>query len=122
MKKLLFIYILLISVVLISGCSKKEKTQKADETNPNDESKIEFVEFKCDGMHCSGCEESISASVNNLKGIKEVIADAKNKVVKVKFINNMTSKSEIEKSINAAGYDTQDSKSEKKHNCDMEKK
>ena len=122
MKKLLFIYILLISVVLISGCSKKEKTQKADETNPNDESKIEFVEFKCDGMHCSGCEESISASVNNLKGIKEVIADAKNKIVKVKFINNMTSKSEIEKSINAAGYDTQDSKSENKHNCDMEKK
>lgn len=122
MKKMFFISALLLSILIINGCGKKEKTQKADETNPNDESKIEYVEFKCDGMHCSGCEESISTSVNKLKGIKEVIADAKNKIVKVKFIKDLTSKSEIEKSINTAGYDTQDSKSENKHNCDSEKK
>lgn len=122
MKKLLFFSILFLSFLLLSGCGKKEKTQKADETNPNDESKIEFVEFKCDGMHCSGCEESIASSVNKINGIKEVSADSKNKIVKVRFNKELTSKSEIEKSINAAGYDTETSKSENKHDCDTEKK
>lgn len=122
MKKLLLLNILFLSFLLLNGCGKKEKTQKADETNPNDESKIELVEFKCDGMHCAGCEVSISSSVNNLKGIKEVKVDVRNKVVKVKFNKDMTSKSEIEKSINGAGYDTQNSKSESKHDCDTEKK
>ncbi len=122
MKKLLLFSILFLSILLLSGCGRKEKTQKADETNPNDGSKFELAEFRCDGMHCPGCEESIASSVNKINGIKEVIADSKNKIVKVKFNKELTSKSEIEKSINAAGYDTETSKSENKHECDTEKK
>lgn len=122
MKKLFLFSILFLSVLLLSGCGRKEKTQKADEINPDDESKIELAEFSCDGMHCRGCEESIASSVNKINGIKEVIADSKNKIVKVKFNKELTSRSEIEKSINAAGYDTETSKSENKHDCDTEKK
>lgn len=122
MKKTHLIYLLLFFVIIISGCSKKEKIQNADENKSSGKTNSEYVEFKCNGMHCSGCEETISSSVNKLNGIKEVIADAKNKVVKVKFDSELTTKNDIEKSINAAGYDTETSKSENKHNCDMEKK
>ncbi len=122
MKKILLLSILLLSFLLLNGCGKKEITQNSNETNLNDDSKIENVEFKCDGMHCAGCEIAITTSVNKLKGIKQVYADAGNKIVKVSFNKELTTKEQIEKMINAAGYDTETSKSENKHDCDTEKK
>jgi copper chaperone CopZ len=120
MNKLFVVYMMLLSILLLNGCSKKEKIQKADETNPNDSTKTEYVEFKCDNMHCASCEETITTALKKLDGIKEVTANAKSKIVKVKFINNIINKKDIEKTINETGYDTQDSKSGNKHNCDME--
>jgi len=71
-------------------------------------------------MHCKSCEEHISEEVKKNNGIKEVTADAKSKTVKVLFNKEQTTAKDIEKSINSAGYDTQSSKSENKHDCDKE--
>jgi copper chaperone len=82
---------------------------------------VETVEFKCDGMFCSGCEQTITKEVNKLDGIKEVVADFKAKFVKVTFAGNVTNKDAIRKAINDAGYDTEDSKSSNPHECDTNK-
>jgi mercuric ion transport protein len=119
MKKLIIVNFLLIIFMLLNGCGKKEKTITTEVSNSNS-TQTELVEFKCANMHCSGCEESIKSEVNKLEGVKEIIADAKNKTVKVTFIKDVVNKEKIEKAINVAGYDTETSKSEKKHNCDME--
>jgi copper chaperone CopZ len=115
MKKYL-LSILIFTILLLNSCGKKNNP----EIKGNDELKIETVEFKCQNMHCSSCEETITKEVKKLDGIKEVSADAKSKIVKVSYYKDKTSKTDIEKTINAAGYDTETSKSENKHNCDME--
>jgi copper chaperone CopZ len=116
MKKIFLISILLLTVFLLNSCGKKNNP----ETKTNDESKIEFVKYKCNNMHCESCETTIKDAVKKLDGIEEVTADAKSKIVKVSYNKDKTSKTDIEKTINEAGYDTETSKSENKHNCDME--
>lgn len=120
MSKIFLVSFIFLSFLLLNSCGKKEKTQNAD-TKVNDYTKTEYVEYKCENMHCSSCEETITAAVKKLEGIKEVTADAKSKIVKVFFYKDKTNNTDIQKAINEAGYDTQNSKSENKHNCDMEK-
>jgi copper chaperone CopZ len=122
MKKLFLINVLLLSLLFINGCGKKNNTESSMKTTTTqDESvKIESVEFKCENMHCASCETAITDAVKKIDGIKEVYADAKSKTVKVIFNKELTNTKDIEKSINAAGYDTETSKSGNKHNCDME--
>jgi len=117
MKKTFFLSVLLLTIFLFSSCGKKSS---GPETKSTGEANIEQVEFKCDNMHCKSCEETITAEVKKINGIKEVTADSKSKVVKVLFNKQQTNAKDIEKTINAAGYDTQTSPSDNKHNCDME--
>lgn len=117
MKKNILIPALLFIIFLFSSCGKKSSSP---EIKPTGDANMESVEFKCDKMHCKSCEEHISAEVKKNNGIKEVTADAQSKTVKVTFNKDQTSAKDIEKSINAAGYDTQTSKSENKHDCDKE--
>jgi copper chaperone CopZ len=117
MKKTFVISALFFTVFLFNSCGKKDS---GPETKSTGEANIISVEFKCENMHCKSCEEHITAEVNKINGIKEIKADAKSKTVKVLFNKEVTNAKDIEKSINAAGYDTQTSKSDNKHNCDME--
>lgn len=114
--------ILLISVI---GCGKKNATQNAGDKTTDTKGvteKVETVEFKCAGMHCSGCEETITTEVRKMDGVKDIKADSKSKVVSVSFDANKTNKDNISKTINAAGYDTELSKSDKKHDCETDMK
>jgi copper chaperone CopZ len=121
MKKLFLINVLLLSLLLINGCGKKNNTDTSTKTTTQDDAtKIVSVEFKCENMHCASCETTITDAVKKIDGIKEVNADAKSKTVKVTFNKELTNTKDIEKSINAAGYDTETSKSGNRHNCDME--
>jgi copper chaperone CopZ len=122
MNKLFLVNVLFLSLLFFSSCGKKNNNESTTKntTTTQDESKIESVEFKCENMHCKSCEETISAEVKKINGIKDVTADAKSKTVKVSFNKDLTNSKDIEKSINAAGYDTETSKSGNKHNCDME--
>ncbi len=115
MKKL-SIAIFLIAALTIAGCGKITVEKTTDVKSASE--KVENVEFNCPGMHCSGCEGTITDEVKKMDGIKEFIADSKTKTVKVTYDTNKTNKDNISKSINAAGYDTQISNSDNKHNCE----
>jgi len=119
MKNTLFVLFVIV-IMTAAGCTKKT----VNETNgdKNSAGRIETVEFKCDGMHCSGCEETITAEVKKLDGITEIKADAKAKFVRVVFDAGKTNKESISKAINTAGYDTELTKSDSKHDCEEEKK
>ena len=54
--------------------------------------------------------------------IKDINAGSKSKVVTVSFDANKTNKENISKVINAAGYDTEISKSDNKHDCETDMK
>ncbi len=114
----LLLVILLTGVI---GCGKKNTNNSSGDTKGVSE-KVESVEYKCAGMHCSGCEETITTEVMKSEGVKEVKADSKTKIVTVSFDANKTNKENISKSINAAGYDTELSKSENKHDCETDMK
>lgn len=110
---LFFIFVLFFVV----GCGKKVTNQIS---GSNTAEKIETVEYKCNGMHCSGCEETITAEVKKVDGVKDIKADSKGKIVTVSFDINKTNKENISKAINSAGYDTEISKSDNKHDCETD--
>lgn len=123
--KTLLNLLMVILIIGVIGCGKKATTETAGNQTTdtkNVSEKVETVEFKCAGMHCSGCEESITTEVKKVEGIKDIKADAKGKMVTVSFDANKTNKDNISKAINKAGYDTEISKSENKHDCDTDMK
>ncbi|MBX7044664.1 MAG: cation transporter [Ignavibacteria bacterium] len=65
------------------------------------------VQFRCKGIGCSGCTNTITEAIKQLNGIKEVSADVKTKIVKVSFDSEIVSAKEIEKTINDSGYETE---------------
>ncbi|MCI0472979.1 MAG: cation transporter, partial [Ignavibacteria bacterium] len=73
------LFVLFAVVILSAGCTKKTTNETGGDKNSA--GRIETVEFKCDGMHCSGCEETITAEVSKLDGVSEIKADAKAKFV-----------------------------------------
>jgi copper chaperone CopZ len=118
-------------VFLFAGCGKNEtKTaeNKALETKTeqtkNEATQVldkndQTVEFKCEGMTCSSCENKISKEVKKLNGVKEVIADSKTKTTKVIYAAGQVSAKDIETVINKAGFDT---KSDVKNDTPIESK
>ncbi len=124
MKNLLNL-VLAFLLIGIVGCGKKSTNETAGDKTTDTKGvteKVETVEYKCAGMHCSGCEETITTELKKVDGVKEIKADSKAKVVKVSFDANKTNKDNISKSINAAGYDTEISKSDNKHDCETDMK
>ena len=109
-------FILLLTVI---GCETKDKSSNELSENGKSKSKstnekIETVEYKCNDMFCTGCEEKISGEIKKLDGIKEVKADYKTKLVSVTFEGNLINKESIQKAINDAGYETENVKTDKK--------
>ena len=118
MNKFFVIVALFIFILSFSSCGKKNTASK-EQTDSKPE-QIETVEYKCTGMHCSGCEDAITEEVKKIDGVKEIKADSKLKTVVVKYAAGKTDKVSISKAINEAGYDTEISESKNKHDCEKE--
>jgi len=56
------------------------------------------------GMHCSGCEETVTAEVMKLNGVKSVKADHVKKTVTVKYDDKKVSLEQVKAAIVNAGY------------------
>jgi mercuric ion transport protein len=69
------------------------------------------VEFKIEGMTCSGCEEHVSSEINKLKGIAEVVVSYEKGTAIVAFDGKQTTVEDIIKAINATGYNAVNHKS-----------
>ena len=97
MKKLLYVFIIVIFV----SCQSGTKKQTNDQT-----SEIELVEttINVGGMHCDMCVSSIEKGVNELEGISFVKASLEDSTAVVKYDASKTDLAEIEKAIEKRGY------------------
>lgn len=56
------------------------------------------------GMHCSGCEETVTTEIMKLNGVKSVKADHVNKTVTVKYDDKKVTLEQVKAAIVSAGY------------------
>jgi uncharacterized protein len=62
------------------------------------------TQLDVDGMHCSGCEQTIEQAVEKLIGVESVKADHAKGVVTIKFNDRLTNQQGIESLIASTGY------------------
>ncbi|MEG9329211.1 mercuric transport protein MerTP [Salinimicrobium catena] len=75
-----------------------------------DKSDIKTVQFKINGMTCTGCEEHVNHEVYKLDGIINSKASYENGNATIEFDQAKTNEMEIEKAINSTGYKVTDKK------------
>ncbi len=80
--------------------SEQKTEQKTTETKP---ANVTTTEFKTAGLHCSGCEQTVTESVQKIDGVVEVKADHKSQTVKVSC-KEKCDVSKIEAAIVESGY------------------
>ena len=85
-----------------------QKTE--NKTIVTDQSKIQKVEFKINGMTCSGCEEHVNHEVTQLTGIIKTSVSYENGNAIIDFDQAQTDIEEIEKAIEKTGYSVTDKK------------
>ncbi|MBS1493307.1 MAG: heavy-metal-associated domain-containing protein [Bacteroidetes bacterium] len=110
MKSNKIITLMLLSIFLITGLGSKTYAENKIMTENEQtllKETIKEVQFRCKGIGCSGCTNTITEAVKKLEGIKEVTSDVKSKIVKVSFDSKIVSVKEIEKAINDSGYETE---------------
>ena len=100
MKKILFI---LISIAFLASCNQTQKQDKQEEVPPTVEY-IQAMELDVDGMHCTGCENTIKKSVAELEGVKEVTASHTGGMAYVVYDTALTSLADIKAAIEGKGY------------------
>ncbi|MFT4755950.1 MAG: mercuric ion transport protein [Vicingaceae bacterium] len=76
-----------------------------------DKSDIKTTEFKISGMTCASCEEHVNYEVNKLTGIVNSKASYENGNAIIEFDQTKTNENEIEKAIDATGYEVTRQKS-----------
>jgi copper chaperone CopZ len=65
---------------------------------------IQKVEFKIEGMTCTGCEHHVKSEINKLKGIIEVVVSYQKGNAIVSFDHKQVTVNDIIKAINSTGY------------------
>lgn len=70
----------------------------------NETEKIRTKVIPTFGMHCSGCEETVTNEIMKLEGIKSVKADHVNKTVTVKYDDKKVTLEQVKLAIVNAGY------------------
>jgi copper chaperone CopZ len=69
-----------------------------------DQSNVETVDVKIDGMTCDACQNHINHSVNSLSGVINVQSSYQMGNAIVEFDKSQTSIKDIEDAVNATGY------------------
>lgn len=99
----LFILVVFIILVGFAGCktsqSKSEPSTDSSSVNANIE-----TEFRVNGMHCTGCENTIKTNVKDIKGVATVEASFKENKAVVGYDSLLTNEAAIISAINDAGY------------------
>lgn len=111
MKKLNLLLFAAVIFTFIGGANAKEGSLNislnANNENTSVVSEIKKAKFKCKGIGCKGCINTITTAVKLLDGVKEVTAEVKTKIVKITYEPEIVSLKQIEKAINDSGYETE---------------
>jgi copper chaperone CopZ len=70
----------------------------------SDQSNVETIEIKIDGMTCNACQEHVDHAVNELNGIISINTSYSKANTIVEFDSEQTSQEKIEKAVNSTGY------------------
>lgn len=70
----------------------------------NETEKIRTKVIPTFGMHCSGCEETVTNELMKLNGVKSVKADHVNKTVTIKYDDKKVTLEQMKQAIVSAGY------------------
>ena len=102
MEKLLTIAFF-IFFLAFAGC---KTSQSKSESIPEDSAlkANTKTEFSINGMHCTGCENTIKMNVKELKGVVSVDASFKDNKAEVAFDSMLTNEAAIVSAIKTAGY------------------
>lgn len=132
--------VILISAILLSGCTKQDKKETAESkekkmeteqkqnnmqqdssVNMNHENmdmskdskgNMEHTMIKIPSAQCDICKGKITKALKNVNGVKTFEVDIDNKIVHLNFDKNVTDLSKIEKAITLAGYDANNKKAD----------
>lgn len=66
---------------------------------------ISKIEFKVEGMTCSGCEEHVKYTTNQVEGVQEVTASYKEGNAIVVYDQTKATREQIVEAINSTGYE-----------------
>ena len=102
MKTLKKISVLLISVVVLfsTSCGTKGKKEVKEESAPA----LSRMEVSVSGMTCTGCEQTVQASVSKLEGVSSVKAVFAEGKATIDFDAKKIDTSMIRSAISASGY------------------
>lgn len=110
------IILMILMVVLVYGCGKKEITEnKNDKQQTNQTStdkNAEHVTVKLPTIQCNICKKNIEKAVNKVPGTIDVKVDKNEKVAHINYDKSKTDLSKIESAITMAGYDANDKKAD----------
>ncbi|HMS65633.1 MAG TPA: heavy metal-associated domain-containing protein [Ignavibacteria bacterium] len=118
-----FIILIILFSVLIYGCNKKDASTETDKlkdnksTVANTETKTnnlnnEHVMINLPSMQCGTCKKNIEKAVNKLDGIESINVVVKEKAAHIDYDKSKLDLSKIESTINAAGYDANNTKAD----------
>lgn len=60
--------------------------------------------FKLDGMHCTGCANTIQKAIRGLAGVKSVFVELESKEATVEFDESKVTTNRIIQAVSEAGY------------------
>ncbi|QQS51377.1 MAG: heavy-metal-associated domain-containing protein [Bacteroidota bacterium] len=96
MKKIFY-----ISILAAFACKNPSPEAKTSEV----EAKTAQVEISIEGMTCTGCENTINASLKSIPGVSSVESSHSKGIAKVAFEPEKTDTSAFRHLITEAGYD-----------------
>lgn len=98
-----FLFVVFIS---LSGCKTSPNEVSGNNLSAADTALMPLAkaEFKVNGMHCTGCENTIKTNVKDIQGVTSVDASFKKNHAVVTFDSTQTNEMAILSAIEDAGY------------------
>ena len=97
---------ILIILFLAAACNSPQTEQASTDNNESTEkvATIEIVVINVSGMHCEGCEKTISDALSALEGVQDARASFTEEQAKVKYDPAIVSIEEFTAAIEDKGY------------------
>ena len=89
-------------LALLFSCAPKKQTDPTKQT--------EVVTIKLPSIVCGTCQKTIEKAIYHVEGVKNVDVDVDGKKAEVTFVSYQTNLQVIERAINEAGYDANETK------------
>lgn len=121
MKHLKPVSLLILAVIMIAGCGKREdilskqnKDEKTDAVKQEIPVVGELVEVKLPTIQCGTCKKTIEGAVSKLYGVNKISVGVKQKTAVVDYDKSKIDVARIEEAISMAGYQANDKPADKK--------